>query len=198
MTFKPLSTLFTRFILSITLSKGIISGTPTVASEEMNNTTNTTSTVLLSPSDSLLTGTSTYGHSNNFEAYLKGLGVPYLLRSLALLASPVVTISKKCPFESSVDEGCLWKIRTDTIFRSHEAEFKLNEESTTTRMDGQTVRFTFKKEGDFKLIEKQTNIGGPDVSTDIIRDFSDSSKMKVNLHVKKVNASSVFYRTDKS
>ncbi|CAB4058047.1 unnamed protein product [Lepeophtheirus salmonis] len=158
MTFKPLSTLFTRFILSITLSKGIISGTPTVASEEMNNTTNTTSTVLLSPSDSLLTGTFTYGHSNNFEAYLKELGVPYLLRSLALLASPVVTISKKCPFESSVDEGCLWKIRTDTIFRSHEAEFKLNEESTTTRMDGQTVRFYIQKGRRLQINRKNKQI----------------------------------------
>ena len=39
-----------------------------------------------------ITGTYTYSSSDNFESYLKGLGVSYFLRKLALLASPVVSI----------------------------------------------------------------------------------------------------------
>nr|ACO15704.1 Fatty acid-binding protein [Caligus clemensi] len=201
MAFKSLSTLFTRFILSVTLGKGVYSGTSLVlAAQDINNGSNTLQNTIdkETPPLYLMTGTFTYGHSTNFEAYLKELGVPYLLRSLALLASPVVTISKSCPNKSFKEEECTWKIRTDTIFRSHEAEFTLNTESSTTRMDGQAVRFIFRKDGDHKLIEHQTNVGGSEISTDIIRDFSDPSRMVVNLRVNNVNASSVFYRSNYS
>lgn len=42
-----------------------------------------------------------YQSASNFENYLKELGVSFLLRNLAGLATPVVTISKACP-ESEV------------------------------------------------------------------------------------------------
>ncbi|QQP42344.1 Fatty acid-binding protein, partial [Caligus rogercresseyi] len=101
MTFKSFSTLFTRFVISVALGKGVItSGGVVLAAENVTQTNNSTSVILQSQSSRspiLLTGTFTYGHSSNFEPYLKELGVPYLLRSLAQLASPTVTISKFCP-----------------------------------------------------------------------------------------------------
>ena len=42
----------------------------------------------------LLPGTYKLDSSQNFEAYLKELGVGYLLRKLALLTSPTVTVKR--------------------------------------------------------------------------------------------------------
>ncbi len=47
-------------------------------------------------SNSHITGSYYFKSSENFQDYLKELGVSYVLRSLAGLASPVVTISKNC------------------------------------------------------------------------------------------------------
>ena len=48
------------------------------------------------PGMSLITGIYTYESEENFQNYLKKLGVPYVLRSLASMATPVMTISKNC------------------------------------------------------------------------------------------------------
>ena len=45
----------------------------------------------------LIPGTYIYQSSQNFDAYLKALGVSYFLRQLALLATPIVTISNEKP-----------------------------------------------------------------------------------------------------
>ena len=42
----------------------------------------------------LLPGTYTLDSSQNFETYLKELGVGYFVRKLALLASPTVTVKR--------------------------------------------------------------------------------------------------------
>ena len=44
----------------------------------------------------LIPGIYDYQSSQNFDNYLKELGVDYVLRKLAGLASPVVTISTNC------------------------------------------------------------------------------------------------------
>ena len=41
-----------------------------------------------------ISGVYDYGRSTNFEAYLQELGVSYILRRLAGLASPTVTITR--------------------------------------------------------------------------------------------------------
>ena len=43
---------------------------------------------------SLITGTFAFERQTNFQNYLKELGVPYVLRTLAGIARPVVTISR--------------------------------------------------------------------------------------------------------
>ena len=46
----------------------------------------------------LLTGTYKLDSSQNFESYLKELGIGYFLRKLALLASPTVTTKRLTQF----------------------------------------------------------------------------------------------------
>ena len=63
---------------------------------------------------SLITGIYTFESKENFQNYLKELGVPYVLRSLASMATPVITISKDCPVKKNsrgqstvyVETGC--------------------------------------------------------------------------------------------
>ena len=45
---------------------------------------------------SLIAGTYTFERQSNFQNYLKELGVPYVLRTLAGIARPVVTVSRDC------------------------------------------------------------------------------------------------------
>ena len=52
----------------------------------------TTNNVTLVNSVEWISGTYTYTSSDNFESYLKELGVSYFLRKLALLATPVVSL----------------------------------------------------------------------------------------------------------
>ena len=48
-----------------------------------------------------MTGKYYYNSSSNFDNYLKALGVPYLLRTFAGIATPIVTIQKhKCEKQS--------------------------------------------------------------------------------------------------
>ena len=51
-----------------------------------------TNNVTLENSVEWISGTYTYTSSDNFESYLKELGVSYFLRKLALLATPVVSL----------------------------------------------------------------------------------------------------------
>ena len=51
---------------------------------------------------SIITGIYTFESEVNFQNYLKELGVPYVLRSLASMATPVITISKDCQVKKNV------------------------------------------------------------------------------------------------
>ena len=66
-------------------------GTETSAVSLMSSTDASTT-----PGISHITGIYTFESEENFQNYLKKLGVPYVLRSLSSLATPVVTISKNC------------------------------------------------------------------------------------------------------
>ena len=113
-------------------------GTDASVISQMSSTDTTTA-----PTMSLIMGIYTFESEENFQNYLSKLGVPYVLRSLASMATPVVTISKDCKVPNHFccngrglnvtnltqqdtpadrdtgDEGCDWTIRTDTLFKSH-------------------------------------------------------------------------------
>ena len=64
------------------------------------NTRSTSNQTFISGTDNLTSevahyeGSFFYDHSDNFENYLTELGVGYFLRKLALLAFPIVTVSR--------------------------------------------------------------------------------------------------------
>ena len=95
--------------------------------------------------------------------------------------------------ENHETEDCLWKIRTDTLFKSHEVEFKLGERQTDTTMDGRSIAFIVDQDGPYKLVETQQSLDEQKTSTTIIREFH-KDKMLVKLSVKDVHAFSVFTR----
>lgn len=61
---------------------------------------------LYSPASSpcIMEGTFSLGTSTNFDAYLSELGVNFILRNLAKLAKPTVSISRNCPRISCQEE----------------------------------------------------------------------------------------------
>jgi len=129
--------------------------------------------------------------STNFQNYLKELGVGWLLRNLAGLADPTVTLSRDCGEEVSVqDTSCTWKMYTSTVFKSHTVSFQLGEQVNDYTMDGRQVKSVYTLEGDDSLVEIQRG-DGPE--TRIVREF-DSEEMTVNLQVNNVKATSVFHR----
>ena len=62
----------------------------TLQEPSQNNTTNN----VINLNTSLIEGVYNYHSSENFDAYLKELGVSWYLRDLAAIAAPVVTISR--------------------------------------------------------------------------------------------------------
>ena len=61
------------------------------------------------PEMSLITGIYTFESEDNFQKYLKKLGVPYVLRSLASMATPVITISKNCQVRGTFCYSSEWR-----------------------------------------------------------------------------------------
>jgi len=152
-----------------------------------NNSSSLNGTIML-PS-TLMAGTFHLHSSDNFDAYLSELGVSFILRQLASLAFPIITVDS-CPSPPPPD--CQWKIKTDAGLRSHTVSFSLGEEVDDVTMDGRQVTSLFSLVSEDSLLEEQkSRDGGP--TTILTRSFYDN-RMEVGMVVNNVNASSVFLR----
>jgi len=175
-----LVTLITRGLLLLFLGAEDLRRSGPSNSTSSNRTT--------SPS-SLMSGTFHLHSSDNFDAYLSELGVSFILRQLASLAFPIITV-ESCP--PAPQSPCLWKIKTDAGLRSHSISFSLGEEVDDVTMDGRKVTSLFSLGGEDLLLEKQrSREGGP--TTILTRRFFDN-RMEVGMLVNNVNASSVFLK----
>jgi len=166
----------------------------------VTSSSNNTSVTSSSPPSSLIQGVYDYESSENFEAYLRELGVPYLLRVFAGLARPTVTISKNSCINKANDDCKEWKIHTSTLFKSHEVSFDLDEPTVDTTMDGRNVRMTVSQSAAANVwSEVQVGLDGnfrtdPDgKTTRLVRKFLPD-KMTVHLTCGNVESSSVFKR----
>ena len=77
-------------------------------------------------------GVYNFESSSNFDNYLKALGVGFIMRQLASLAEPVVTISLDCDKQDNETEtdqnlcNCGWTIFTDAGVSTHSIAFHLD------------------------------------------------------------------------
>ena len=69
--------------------------------------------------------------SENFDEFLKALGVSFLLRNLAKTSKPTIEITL-C--------GETYNIKTITTLKTTVISFKIGEEFEETRLDGKTVK----------------------------------------------------------
>jgi fatty acid-binding protein 3 len=104
--------------------------------------------------------------SENFDDFLKALGVGFMLRNAAKLSTPTVEIT---------NDGDSFTMKTVTTFKTTEIKFSLGQEFDETRMDGVTVKTTITKEGDNKLIQSQ---GGEPPCTITRELIEDGAKLK--------------------
>merc|ERR1712168_1129003 len=94
--------------------------------------------------------------AENYEEFLKALGVNILLRKAATVSTPVMEVS---------EEGGVWTIKTSTTLKSMELKFKIGEEFEETTPDGREVTAMVVQDGN-KLICEQK-------STKSIREFTE-------------------------
>lgn len=83
--------------------------------------------------------------SNNFDEFLKALGVGLAWRKLGQTSKPTVEIKA---------EGDDWSIKTHTMLKTTELKFTLGKEFDENRMDGTTVKSLVTLDGN-KLVQKQ-------------------------------------------
>jgi len=178
-----LVTLITRGLLLLFLG-------PEDLRPSMRGTNETSSLNRTMMPSNLMAGTFHLHSSDNFDAYLSELGVSFILRQLASLAFPIITV-QSCPSPPPPD--CQWTIKTDAGLRSHTISFSLGEEVDDVTMDGRQVSSLFRlgDSEDSLLEEQRSREGGP--TTILTRRFYDN-RMEVGMLVNSVNASSVFLR----
>ncbi|XP_037071643.1 sodium/calcium exchanger regulatory protein 1-like isoform X2 [Pollicipes pollicipes] len=98
--------------------------------------------------------------SENFDEYMKAVGVGMVTRKAANALTPVVTVTVN---------GQHWSMKQVSSFKTSEQEFDLGVERDITTPDGRKVKSIVTKNGD-TLTEKQTGDGK---ESTLVREFSD-------------------------
>ncbi|XP_064202925.1 fatty acid-binding protein, adipocyte-like [Anguilla rostrata] len=108
----------------------------------------------------LFAGTWKMISSENFDDYMKALGVGFATRQMGNMAKPSLIIS--------VDQGMI-SMKSQSTFKTTEVKFKLNEEFDETTADDRKTKTVFTLENG-KLVQKQNWDGK---STTIERSLED-------------------------
>ncbi|XP_038584442.1 fatty acid binding protein 7, brain, a [Micropterus salmoides] len=98
--------------------------------------------------------------SQNFDEYMKALGVGFATRQVGNVTKPTVVISQ---------DGDKVVVKTLSTFRNTEISSKLGEEFDETTVDDRHVKSTFTMEGD-KLVQVQK---WDDKETKFVREIKD-------------------------
>nr|XP_043890486.1 fatty acid binding protein 4b [Solea senegalensis]ALC78635.1 fatty acid binding protein 11b [Solea senegalensis] len=92
-------------------------------------------------------GTWTLSASENFDDYMKAIGVSFTTRQMGNMAKPNLVIS--------VDSAGVVSMKSESTFKTTEIKFKINEEFDETTADGRQTKTTITFENG-KLVQKQT------------------------------------------
>ncbi|XP_036333706.1 probable fatty acid-binding protein [Rhagoletis pomonella] len=98
--------------------------------------------------------------SENFDEYMKELGVGMVLRKMGNSVSPTVELKK---------DGDTYTFTTTSTFKTSSISFKLGEEFDEETLDGRKVKSVITLDGN-KLLQEQKG----DKPSTIIREFTDS------------------------
>ncbi|VDD96311.1 unnamed protein product [Enterobius vermicularis] len=121
--------------------------------------------------------------SENFDAYLKELGINYFLRLLSRAIRNTLDISL-------VNDQ--WRIKVFSTFKNYEIKFVLDKEFQSKTIDGRPYKFLFHLDENGKLIEKETKIRDTDKDSVITR-WVEGDQLIVLMESGDVNAKR-FYR----
>ncbi|XP_034554358.1 fatty acid binding protein 4b [Notolabrus celidotus] len=91
-------------------------------------------------------GNWTLASSENFDEYMKAIGVGFATRQMGNMAKPNLVIS--------VEDSGVISLKSETTFKTTEIKFKLNEEFEETTADGRKTMTTFTLENG-KLVQLQ-------------------------------------------
>ncbi|XP_029170045.1 sodium/calcium exchanger regulatory protein 1 isoform X2 [Nylanderia fulva] len=115
--------------------------------------------------------------SENFDDYMKALGVGMVTRKMGATVSPVVELTEK--------DG-EYTLKTTSTFKSAEIKFKLGEEFDEETVDGRKVKSICTLEGN-KLVQVQKG----DKTTTIEREFAPT-EMKAIMKVDDIVCTRVY------
>ncbi|KAK6108274.1 Lipocalin / cytosolic fatty-acid binding family protein [Brugia pahangi] len=131
-------------------------------------------------------GTWTFAESENFDAYLKQIGVGLIMRGIAKNLKPTLTFSMN---------GNKWKIVSESRFKKHVWEFELGEEFDETTPDGRQVKSKFFLEGDV-LVQLENAIKASDKSTRFERYIDEQGQLVIVCDSEGVVAKRIYKRAE--
>ncbi|XP_067014851.2 fatty acid-binding protein, muscle isoform X2 [Anabrus simplex] len=115
--------------------------------------------------------------SDNFDNFMKALGVGLMTRKLGAAASPVIELT---------ENNGEYTLKSESTFKNSVITFKLGEEFDEETPDGRKVKSTITKEGN-KLIHVQKG----EKDTHIIREFTPE-EVKMTLKVDDIVATRIY------
>ena len=115
--------------------------------------------------------------SENFDDFMKALGVGLMTRKMGSSLSPVVELT---------ENNGVYTLKTTSAFKNSEIKFKLNQEFDEETIDGRQVKSVCTLEGN-KLIQKQKG----EKETTIEREFTPT-EMKAIMKVDDIVCTRVY------
>jgi len=110
-------------------------------------------------------GKYTLDFTENFDEFMKALGVGMVMRKMANSATPVVTITK---------EEDTYTVKQATTFKTTEIKFKLGEEFEETTADGRVVKSTITLEGNMLKHKQVGDAAKKEKDSTMDREFTDT------------------------
>jgi len=121
--------------------------------------------------------------SENFDEYMKALGVGFMTRKVGATAKPTVVISQS---------GAQWTLRSESAIKTVEFTFGFDEEFEEGTADGRKVKSTVHKDSDTKW----THVQKGEVPSTITRELTDPNTIVMTCEAAGVSSKRVYKRSD--